>query len=162
MQRVTCKTCGNIMWDYDNFCSHCGEPVLEVKERPDKLDDIVDKQSYLLETIKERRKLDLSDLNHVLKNHVLAIFDETAELQRELNWKWWTNNNLIDVEACKEELIDILHFDIQALIYLGCSANEIHELYLGKNEENHDRQKGKTDRKGYNVDENEEYENVDK
>lgn len=162
MQRVRCTMCGNQMWDYDNYCSHCGTSTLNVKRRQDKLDDIVEKQKYLLDTIAERRDLELGNTNHVLKNHVLALFDEVAELQRELSWKWWANDKKIDIDACKEELIDILHFDIQALIYLGCDAKEIHKLYLGKNKENHNRQEGKTDRKGYDVTKDETYENVDK
>ena len=163
MRKVRCTMCGNEMWNYDNYCSHCGSSTLSAKSRSDKLDDIVDKQSYLFDRIVDRRSIELGSINTVLERHVLALNDEVAELQRELDWKWWTNNKNVDVEACKEELIDILHFDIQALIYLGCDAEEIHDLYLGKNKENHKRQEGKTDRDGYNVkDINEEYKNVDK
>lgn len=133
-------------------------------KRVDKLDKIVREQKKLMEKIVKKRGLEeaFSDSQSVLRMHALAIYDETAELQRELSWKWWTNDRPLNIEACKEELIDILHFDIQALIYLGCDADDILDLYLGKNKENHDRQAGKTDRKGYNVDEDEVYENVDK
>jgi hypothetical protein len=54
-----------------------------------------------------------------------------------------------------------MHFNLQALILLGCDAEEIYNLYLGKNKENHDRQDGNTDRKGYNVNNDEKYQNVE-
>ena len=129
----------------------------------DKLKEIVDKQRELGERIIDERGLDWLKENpdKMLEKHVLAMNDEVAELQRELDWKWWTNKKNIDLDACKEELIDILHFNLQALILLGCDAGEIYELYLGKNEENHDRQDGKTERKGYDVNSNEKYEKVD-
>ena len=129
----------------------------------DKLDEIVAKQKGLGERIINERGVDWLENNadKMLQKLVMAMNDEIAELQRETNWKWWTNKKEIDIPACKEELIDILHFNLQALILLGCDSKEIYDLYVGKNEENHDRQDGNTDRKGYNVNSDEEYKNVE-
>lgn len=127
----------------------------------DKLEDIVDLQTKLKERIEEERQVNFKYINNALKQHIHAIDDEKGELRRELDWKWWTNKKDIDIDACKEELIDMLHFLIQALIILGCDADEIHSRYVEKNRTNHDRQDGKTDRKGYDPDSDENYENVD-
>lgn len=129
----------------------------------DKLEQIVAKQKELGERIIEERGLDwLKDNpNKMLKHHILALNDEVAELQREINFKWWVNEQKVDYCACGEELIDILHFTLQVLILLGADADWIYEEYMGKNKENHDRQDGNTDRKGYDVNSDEQYENVD-
>ncbi|MFW6310815.1 MAG: dUTPase [Nanoarchaeota archaeon] len=129
----------------------------------DKLDEIVKKQKELMERVVEERGHNWlkENKNKMLKHHILALSDETAELQREINWKWWVNDKEIDEEACKEELIDMIHFNLQALILLGCDANEIYNIYMGKNKENHKRQNGETNRKGYDPNSDEEYENVD-
>ncbi len=127
----------------------------------DKLDEIVRKQEELLNNVLSKRDLEWSNFSAAMLAHKNAVGDEIHEMQRELNWKWWVNKKSVDEEAVKEEWIDVLHFTIQALIVAGCDVDEIYRLYMGKNEENFGRQKGDTDRKGYNSDSDEEYENVD-
>lgn len=126
----------------------------------DKLEEIVGAQKRLLERVEEERGLP-DTLNDKLLGHVHAIEDEAGELRRELDWKWWTNKKEVDFSNCREELIDVLHFTIQGLILLGCDASDIHRYYLDKNQTNHDRQDGKTDRQGYDVNSNETYRRVD-
>jgi len=149
---------------------------MENKYGNDKLDNIVKNQKELMEQIFNKRgdsidflekddvlkiNKDPLHLNKALKNHVLAINDELAELQRELDWKWWTNKKKIHRDNINEELIDIIFFTIQALIINGNDAKDIFNLYMDKLQENLDRQEGKTTRKGYNFNSDEYYENVD-
>ena len=51
----------------------------------------------------------------------------------------------------KEELVDILHFYIGMCIDAGMTAEELFQIYLAKNQENYDRQQGKSAKKGYEV-----------
>lgn len=128
----------------------------------DKLDKIVNEQRNLLERLVEERDLEFhKDPDEIVKFHRNAILSEVSELQDSIDWKLWTNEKEPDYENSKEELIDILHFVIQGLICFGCDSDDIVELYLDKNNENHNRQDGKTERKGYNVNSDEKYENVD-
>ena len=130
------------------------------KVEKDKLEEIVEGQLGLLNRIKEERNIDW-DINEMLKNHVLALNDEVAELQREIDWKWWVNNKKLEKDNIEEELIDIVFFTLQALLELDNDAEDIYNLYMNKLGENHNRQDGNTDRRGYNPNSEESYENVD-
>lgn len=52
----------------------------------------------------------------------------------------------------KDELVDILHFFTAACIYSGMDAKELYERYMRKNKENFDRQYGKSQKHGYELD----------
>ncbi len=69
-----------------------------------------------------------------------AIVHEAIELQRLTSWKWWKKPTPFDIEAAKEELIDIWHFVVQASIELGMSPNDVLDHYNRKNKVNRDRQ----------------------
>jgi dimeric dUTPase (all-alpha-NTP-PPase superfamily) len=69
-----------------------------------------------------------------------AIIHEAIELQRLTSWKWWKKPTPFDIEAAKEELIDIWHFVVQASIELGMSPADVLDEYKKKNEVNRNRQ----------------------
>jgi len=64
-----------------------------------------------------------------------------TELQRLTNWKWWKNPTVFNYEEAKEELIDILHFVLQATIELNMTADDIVKYYSKKNKINKKRKK---------------------
>ena len=117
----------------------------------DKLDVIFDLQKTLNDDIVRRRNLSgISDTEWIQKN-VLAMVSELGELLDETNFKWWKNPKEIDEGALKEELIDILHFYVSMCLRAGMTAEELFEIYKAKNQENFDRQYGRSSKKGYEV-----------
>ncbi|MGD1838000.1 MAG: dUTPase [Nitrososphaeraceae archaeon] len=70
----------------------------------------------------------------------IAIIHEAVELQRLTNWKWWKSPSNFDIDSAKEELIDILHFVLQASIELGMNPSEILHEYSRKHDVNKERQ----------------------
>ena len=69
-----------------------------------------------------------------------AIVHEAVELQRLTSWKWWKKPSPFDMEAAKEELIDIWHFVVQASIELGMTPDDVVSEYQKKNRINRERQ----------------------
>jgi len=84
---------------------------------------------------------------------VLAILSELAELLDEVNFKWWKNPKALDHAALKEELVDILHFFMSMCWRAGMDADELFRIYTEKNRENFDRQLGRSQKKGYALEE---------
>ena len=70
----------------------------------------------------------------------IAIIHEAVELQRLTNWKWWKSPSNFDINSAKEELIDILHFVLQASIELNMNPSDILEEYSRKHDVNKKRQ----------------------
>ena len=70
-----------------------------------------------------------------------AIIHEAVELQRLTNWKWWKKPTEFNLEAAREELIDIWHFVIQASIELGMNSADVLKEYQRKNTIHRDRQR---------------------
>ena len=116
----------------------------------DKLDMIFDMQRMLDEDIATRRQLSYSK-EEWLQKGVLAMLSELAEVLDEVNFKWWKNPKECNDAAIKEELIDILHFYIGMCIRSGMTADEMFAIYRSKNQENYDRQYGRSEKKGYEV-----------
>lgn len=114
----------------------------------DKLETIFKMQKELNDYIIEKRNLQFTKEEWIQKRS-LALLDEVAELLNEINYKWWKNPKPVDERAVKEELVDILHFYIGMCIDAGLSAEELYQIYLDKNKENYDRQKGLSQKKGY-------------
>ncbi len=79
-----------------------------------------------------------------------CIAQEVAECRDWLPWKTWSQKlgNKIDIkhwspEHMKEiqvELVDILHFWMNACMVAGLGADEVFAMYLEKNQVNYDRQ----------------------
>ncbi len=87
-----------------------------------------------------------------IQKEVLAIVSELAELLAEVNFKWWKNPKPVNDDNVKDELVDILHFFAAACIHSGMDAKELYERYMKKNKENFDRQYGRSEKKGYELD----------
>ncbi len=84
-----------------------------------------------------------SNVNRWLKNFLVAMNDESRELDEELLWKWWSKDSL-DLQNIRIEIIDQLHFWISLALVSGMDANQIFDVYYQKNKVNFERQE-----KGY-------------
>lgn len=116
----------------------------------DKLDVIFQLQQSLDEDITTRRNLDFSK-EVWLQKEVLAMISELSELLDEVNFKWWKNPKPVNEAALKGELVDILHFFVSMCLKSGMSAEELFALYRAKNQENFDRQYGRSEKHGYEI-----------
>ena len=116
----------------------------------DKLDVIFQMQQSLDEDIATRRNLEFSK-EVWLQKEVLAMISELSEVLDEVNFKWWKNAKPIDDSALKGELVDVLHFFVSMCLKSGMSAEELFSLYKAKNQENFDRQYGRSQKQGYEV-----------
>jgi len=117
----------------------------------DKLENIFAYQNKFDTELAERRGLTDIPMEQWIQKETLAMLSELAELIDEVNFKWWKNEKPVDTDKVKDELVDILHFFVSMCLKTGMSAEELHQRYLDKNQENFDRQHGKSERKGYEV-----------
>ena len=116
----------------------------------DKLDLIFQLQQSLDDDIVQRRSLDFSK-EVWMQKEVLAMISELSEVLDEVNFKWWKNPKPIDDAALKGELVDVLHFFVSMCLKSGMDAEELFARYKAKNQENFDRQYGRSDKKGYEI-----------
>ena len=116
----------------------------------DKLDVIFQLQQSLDEDIVSRRNLDFPK-EVWMQKEVLAMISELSEVLDEVNFKWWKNPKPVDDAALKGELVDVLHFFVSMCLKSGMSAQELFELYKAKNQENFDRQYGRSQKQGYEI-----------
>lgn len=116
----------------------------------DRLEKIFTMQKALDDDIATRRDLHFSREEWIQKG-VLAMISELSEVLDEARFKWWKNAEPIDEMALKGELVDVLHFFVSMCIRSGMSADELYTLYAEKNQENFDRQYGKSRKPGYEV-----------
>ena len=116
----------------------------------DKLDMIFQLQQSLDDDIVSRRNLDFSK-EVWLQKEVLAMISELSEVLDEVNFKWWKNSKPVDDAALKGELVDVLHFFVSMCLKSGMSAEELFDLYKAKNQENFDRQYGRSQKQGYEI-----------
>jgi dimeric dUTPase (all-alpha-NTP-PPase superfamily) len=120
----------------------------------DKLDTIFSLQKMLDSDIIKNRGLEGIPQDVWIQKKTLAMLSELAELIDEVNFKWWKNKKDINQANVKEELVDILHFFISMCLTAGMTADELYNIYIRKNQENFDRQYGKSLKKGYDIKEN--------
>ena len=116
----------------------------------DKLDVIFQLQQSLDEDIVARRNLDFPK-EVWMQKEVLAMISELSEVLDEVNFKWWKNPKPLDDAALKGDLVDVLHFFVSMCLKSGMSAQELFELYKAKNQENFDRQYGRSQKQGYEI-----------
>ncbi len=116
----------------------------------DKLESIFEMQKSLDDDIEKKRNLDFP-YEVWMQKDILATMDELTELLNELNYKWWKNPKPLDRAAINEELCDVLHFFVSMCIRSGMSADELFEVYAAKNQENFNRQLGRSKKSGYEV-----------
>lgn len=117
----------------------------------DKLDEIFALQQGFQDKLKRERSLENIPMQEWLQKQTLAMVSELAELLDEVNFKWWKNPHELNREAIHEELSDILHFFISMCIEAGMTAEDLYNVYIGKNKENVMRQEGKSQKQGYAV-----------
>lgn len=116
----------------------------------DKLETIFAMQKALDEDIEKRRGLNYTK-EVWLQKGVLAMISELSEVLDEVNFKWWKNPKELNDAAIKEELVDVLHFFVGMCIRSGMTADELFSVYAAKNQENYDRQYGRSQKQGYEV-----------
>lgn len=115
----------------------------------DKLTEIMQKQLEL----QKRLGTDFSNLTdkeraEFMRNHRGYLEDELAEAFYEMpNYKLWKDYSNMNEEArniawqkVRMELIDCLHFFANLLLCAGMTPDEVHDMYMAKNKENHRRQ----------------------
>ena len=117
----------------------------------DKLEEIFRLQASFQEKIKRERNLEGIPMEKWLQMQTLAMVSELAEVLEEVNFKWWKNPHELNDEHIREELCDLLHFLVGMCLEAGMSADDLFNVYLGKNRENFQRQDGQSDKKGYEV-----------
>lgn len=117
----------------------------------DKLDTIFHYQAAFDGELMEKRHLEGYSMEEWIQKETLAMMSELAELIDEVNFKWWKNPKPCDVDRVKEELVDILHFFVSMCLKTGMDAGELYRRYLDKNKENFNRQKGLSEKKGYEL-----------
>lgn len=120
------------------------------KSAKDLLTQMYDLQTTLDERITSERGIEKS-LDEWVMSLTIAMESEIDEIRREVNWKWWKNMKEVDKEALQGEVIDMWHFLLSLSRVVGLTPETLHSKYLEKNEENHDRQSGKTSKEGYEI-----------
>lgn len=113
------------------------------------LQTIMDKQNEL----QKRLGTDFTQLNdeeraEFMRNHRGYLEDEIAEALYEMPFykKWKDYSGMTDIDKAlawdkvKLELVDALHFFVNLLLAAGFTAEEVLDMYLAKNSENHRRQ----------------------
>ncbi len=115
----------------------------------DKLERIFELQKGFQDKLKQERGLTDIPMQEWLQKQTLAMVSELAELLEEVNFKWWKNPHELNTANIHEELSDILHFFISMCIESGMTADDLFNVYGGKNKENHMRQDGTSRKHGY-------------
>jgi len=116
----------------------------------DKLEHIFEMQQKLNDFIIDNHNLRDQYTSEVwIQKNILALISELGETLNEVNFKWWKNPKMINKQALKEELVDVLHFFISMCLHSGMTADELYQIYLDKNKENLNRQIGNSIQKDY-------------
>lgn len=115
------------------------------------------------EELQERLGYDFNSMTReeitaFLKEFSIHLTQELHELLYELPYfKPWKDYSAITVdeyedgmEKARKEFIDLFHFVLNMALALDLSANDIYNMYMDKNKENHERQdNGYTHDKSY-------------
>ena len=123
------------------------------------LQEMMDKQLELQERLGyDIDGMDTEDRADYIKEFSIHLTQELHELLYEIPFfkKWKDYSNMTEEEintswaAAKKEYIDMLHFMLNIGLALSLSAEEMHDMYMDKNKENHERQdEGYTHDKSY-------------
>ena len=81
--------------------------------------------------------------NFLIKDMIDSSMHELSEaVQVMKNWKSWKQTEMMtDVDHFKEEMIDALHFYVEACLLAGITAKEVHGIYFKKHAVNKFRQR---------------------
>ena len=116
----------------------------------DKLEEMFQMQRALDADIETNRALHFTT-EEWMQKEVLAMLSELAEVLDEVNFKWWKNPKPLDDDKLKNEVVDVAHFLLSMCLRSGMSADELYARYVAKNQENFDRQHGRSVKHGYEV-----------
>lgn len=119
----------------------------------DKLEEIFRLQKKFDSELEQSRHLSGYTMEEWVQKKVLATVAELMEVIDEVNYKWWKNPKDVDMDHIKEEMIDVLHFFVSTCLTLGMTPDELYQIYVSKNQENQNRQKGLSHKKGYALEE---------
>ena len=119
------------------------------KINTDMLQLIFERQAGLDQFIAEQRPQLDWDMGLRLQKLAMALMVETTEMVSETNYKWWKDPKEINLPHIQEELVDILHFFVSMCLATGMDAKQLYSTYMAKNQENYDRQTGKSKKEGY-------------
>ena len=88
--------------------------------------------------------------SRVNKEDIRMDLDESCRTlgKDEMDFYWLHRD---DPEKPAEEIVDILHFFVSMALRSGMDAQELFDRYTAKNQENFDRQNGKSKKPGYDV-----------
>ncbi|HIU34236.1 MAG TPA: dUTP diphosphatase [Candidatus Pullichristensenella excrementigallinarum] len=117
----------------------------------DKLEEVFRMQEALNREIDSLRHLEGIGREEWLQRLTLATLSELAEMLDGVNFKWWKNPKDVDEDYVKEEIVDLFHFFVSMALRSGMDAQELFSRYVRKNQENFDRQHGKSRKPGYDV-----------
>lgn len=115
----------------------------------DKLEQIMKMQGELQKRLgADFSNMTLEERAEFMRNHRGYLADEVAEALYEMpNYKLWKDySNMSEEQVAiawqkvRMELIDSLHFFVNLLLCAGMTADEVYEMYMMKNRENHRRQ----------------------
>lgn len=103
----------------------------------DRLEKIFDEQKKLVEYLGVSRYP--KKTQERVSALMTAIVHEAIELQDLTSWKWWKRASHFEGEKAQIELIDILHFVIQAALELEMTPQKMLDVYMNKNYINRER-----------------------
>lgn len=122
----------------------------ENKLTKDMLSDMFSRQKEFNDYLNEHsNETDKYTRDEWLGKYALALNVELCEFISETNYKWWKKPKQENMDAMKEELIDIFHFLLCMCLKCGMTAEEFYDFYVKKITENMNRQLGLSDKKGY-------------
>jgi dimeric dUTPase (all-alpha-NTP-PPase superfamily) len=110
----------------------------------DRLQEMLDAQRSLQELINGYTLESQTDEQRIanIKENVLALSAELfGEVLGEIGWKSWATSRHINREPLKKELVDVLHFFMNLVLYAGMTADELYEGYRKKRAVNERRQR---------------------
>lgn len=83
--------------------------------------------------------------SYLIKTMIDSAIQELSEAEQTMkNWKTWKLTEIpTDADHFKEEMVDALHFFIEACILAGMSPDDLFELYFKKHAVNEFRQESK-------------------
>ena len=109
----------------------------------DQLSEMFQMQYLLTSQIRDRKGHEISDdeREQLFFNTCGAIIHEAVECRDTTNWKPWKKPHKFNTADAKEELVDVLHFVIQASIYLRMGSDEMYRQFKRKHDINMERQR---------------------
>jgi dimeric dUTPase (all-alpha-NTP-PPase superfamily) len=104
----------------------------------DKLDYIFKMQ----EDLQKRLGYNYKEFNNNYFNLMfIGAITELCEMLEKTKWKPWKKSANNDITEIQKEIIDAWHFLINLSIHAGMSSDYLFNMYINKNNINHERQK---------------------